>query len=587
MGATASVARRRNYRAPALVPRHEGVVAPRPRRAPQPADRLAVRRAEARSAVQTVLQAEGVECRRAWNRLRNELDACFDSWSTKKAGTEEAMQIKATLRAAIAMHDSAHLCTALHRAESLGMQSSLLRSILDDLLAREDLEGTWLCLSSALQEEDHFALGFWLDEARVKQLVVPPQVHALWDEVEFLSRSAASGFFAELPTDGIAGEPQQSWPYGVTSPTGRRARGGDLTADDGFFAREPSRSENGSKQACQYQEELDYKVRQAFAMQDLDAVRSLAVEATMCGLDASFAYGVALTLEENLYGEATPSKRTSAPYAFEASNGRPRPGASAATAAQDSNGQPDIVSELRSRSVRDLKADLNRLGIDTRGVLEKEELVQLVANRGGGTAVGAQSPGAASTPVGGFGQSAPRHQPGGGVPRQAPDSQSGGSRQAPDSQGGGSRQAAPGPQGPGPGAGGASGAGGAGAAAGTASQDPEPPPRRSKPRTSASFKQGASGGGAGKRTGSAPRPQPRPPPAQSSGPTRAGSLACLGITSLDPTEEELRKAYKRAAMRWHPDRQHNHDHPEEAKQKFVEVRTAYEYLLKAFPGSTA
>merc|ERR1711957_1120454 len=51
----------------------------------------------------------------------------------------------------------------------------------------------------------------------------------------------------------------------------------------------------------------------------------------------------------------------------------------------------------------------------------------------------------------------------------------------------------------------------------------------------------------------------------------------LGLAG-NPTAEEVRRAYKLAALRWHPDRQQNHNCAEEAKKRFQEVRAAFELL---------
>ncbi|GJE94621.1 DnaJ-domain-containing protein [Phanerochaete sordida] len=43
------------------------------------------------------------------------------------------------------------------------------------------------------------------------------------------------------------------------------------------------------------------------------------------------------------------------------------------------------------------------------------------------------------------------------------------------------------------------------------------------------------------------------------------------------TEDEIRVAYKKLALKWHPDR--HQDHKEEAQEKFVEIKDAYLHLL--------
>merc|ERR1719231_995813 len=50
----------------------------------------------------------------------------------------------------------------------------------------------------------------------------------------------------------------------------------------------------------------------------------------------------------------------------------------------------------------------------------------------------------------------------------------------------------------------------------------------------------------------------------------------LGLTTESPSEEELKKAYKKAALKHHPDR--NKNNKEAAEAKFEEVAEAYAVL---------
>jgi len=80
-------------------------------------------------------------------------------------------------------------------------------------------------------------------------------------------------------------------------------------------------------------------------------------------------------------------------------------------------------------------------------------------------------------------------------------------------------------------------------------------------------------------SGEAPPPQS---PQSSTGMTREAALECLGLPAGEQlTAAELRRAYKAAAMRWHPDRQRNHTKKEEATRRFQDVRAAYELLQAA------
>jgi len=58
------------------------------------------------------------------------------------------------------------------------------------------------------------------------------------------------------------------------------------------------------------------------------------------------------------------------------------------------------------------------------------------------------------------------------------------------------------------------------------------------------------------------------------------SIKVLGLPRGSvPTPEGLRQAYRKAALRWHPDRPHNAGVPE-ASAMFIRSRTAYEFLSK-------
>eukprot|EP00754_Rhynchopus_humris_P040354 Rhum_TRINITY_DN23396_c0_g1::Rhum_TRINITY_DN23396_c0_g1_i1::g.177877::m.177877/K09510/DNAJB4; DnaJ homolog subfamily B member 4 len=54
----------------------------------------------------------------------------------------------------------------------------------------------------------------------------------------------------------------------------------------------------------------------------------------------------------------------------------------------------------------------------------------------------------------------------------------------------------------------------------------------------------------------------------------------LGV-SEDATEEEIRKQYKKLAMKWHPDRQRTEEAKEQASEEFKKISVAYETLSDA------
>lgn len=97
---------------------------------------------------------------------------------------------------------------------------------------------------------------------------------------------------------------------------------------------------------------------------------------------------------------------------------------------------------------------------------------------------------------------------------------------------------------------------------------------------------------AGRAAASASRPAPRgeqrAPPKRprlaAQALTSGQALRCLGLApSGRPTSEEVRGAYRRAALRWHPDRRQNHGREAEATQRFQAIRDAYAFLQGAAP----
>eukprot|EP00928_Gymnodinium_smaydae_P020558 TRINITY_DN17945_c0_g1_i1.p1 TRINITY_DN17945_c0_g1~~TRINITY_DN17945_c0_g1_i1.p1 ORF type:complete len:832 (-),score=115.70 TRINITY_DN17945_c0_g1_i1:438-2933(-) len=103
---------------------------------------------------------------------------------------------------------------------------------------------------------------------------------------------------------------------------------------------------------------------------------------------------------------------------------------------------------------------------------------------------------------------------------------------------------------------------------------PPPPPPRAGPQSDAGASRG--GGGEGGRR------EERRSPAQAAGSsTEAAALELLGLQAgFSP--EELRSAYKKAAMKWHPDRPAWRTAGEEevkrATETFQRVKDAYDYL---------
>lgn len=71
------------------------------------------------------------------------------------------------------------------------------------------------------------------------------------------------------------------------------------------------------------------------------------------------------------------------------------------------------------------------------------------------------------------------------------------------------------------------------------------------------------------------------PAASSASDARARYLDLLGFVADDePSADELKKAYRSMAMRWHPDRPHNRNRVQEATEKFQVAKDAYEYFME-------
>jgi hypothetical protein len=60
---------------------------------------------------------------------------------------------------------------------------------------------------------------------------------------------------------------------------------------------------------------------------------------------------------------------------------------------------------------------------------------------------------------------------------------------------------------------------------------------------------------------------------------RTEALKLLGFapTAL-PSRDEIKKAYRAGALKYHPDRQHNHEDPEKAAAMFRRVKAAFDIL---------
>lgn len=91
-----------------------------------------------------------------------------------------------------------------------------------------------------------------------------------------------------------------------------------------------------------------------------------------------------------------------------------------------------------------------------------------------------------------------------------------------------------------------------------------------------------------RRAGTEPRPesagssQTKPPPSapQPFADLRRAHLVTLGFAeTATPRGDELKGAYRKAAMRWHPDRPHNQSNPEKATEMFQKAKASYDFLI--------
>merc|ERR1711904_254894 len=80
---------------------------------------------------------------------------------------------------------------------------------------------------------------------------------------------------------------------------------------------------------------------------------------------------------------------------------------------------------------------------------------------------------------------------------------------------------------------------------------------------------------------SSSKPPPPPPPRPARPTSREAYLELLGFApDADPGAEELKKAYRKMAMQWHPDRPHNRERSAEATEMFQAAKEAYDYFME-------
>jgi len=490
----------------------------------QAATQAAERGEAAALALQIILEQQAGVCRELWRQVHEELNVAEALWESNgqqqqlHTSAASIADARALLAAAAAACDATQLAEALQQAETLGLVETLpdLRSSITKLRLEEEAEALWRCLGRALTDRDRFELQLWCDEAAAQGLCVPPEVTSALRALQ----GAEHARLAELG----------------------------------------------------YQADFDSRVAEARGRGDRQLLQELASEARALGADASSAEASLTALHSNSDGKGLPSHQGAQPQE---------------TPASGSNEQGSLNAEdLRQLDVASLRANLALSGLDVSCISDKEELIRLLLATSEGQRVERSTiDGTASGSNLGAGM--PKY----AMPKAAAEARptaaaasagdatgpTAGRREAPPNVSAGRPSVAgakatvpghpdaawrnrPPPPPHQPSGGGSSARPGAGTPPGKASAAPFPPRQK---RPDEPWEEGAQ----------------RPPAAKiPAGPmTRMRALACLGLSG-EPDEAEVRRAYKQAALRWHPDRRQNHGRADEAKVRFQEVREAFDFL---------
>jgi len=479
--------------------------------------------AAAESEIVAIIAEQATLTGSLWEALSEELSLQEAMW-VSAAAEGHATHACTLLSEAFASHDASQVLEALAHGESFGfVVATSLRDLIRRLLHEEDLEVMWRCLAAAVSAADRVELEFWVEEAASHGLSVPRDVQtmltALCDE--------------------------------------ERAKLVEL----------------------EHQASFDAKVKMAHETCDHSGLQQLVKEAKLRSLDASLAEAALAAAEHDKaaaepgLGKACssqaqqqppqpqkperqeskqqlpPEQKEQAPQQRQKEEKQPSP-----QRPREQPQQPAREREPLGPTVEELKRQLAELGVSSDGVFEKTELLKLLsaarnrkrreANETNSTAQpGPRIPESGTTADAGtrFGKSPSR------------STSKGTSSSPPGFWGTGSQEQS--------------------SYRRTATGAP-PPASGSKPSSTAggSNQGGSSGsqGAKGKRGGKAAAGDAE----------RTKALACLGLDA-NASPEEIRKAYKQAAMKWHPDRRQNHAQPEEAKQRFQEIRAAYDTLQAA------
>lgn len=581
----------------------------------------------ARRELQAIMEQQAEVSAGLWQQLEEELGLAQALWESLTASTEasdeaaaerlgEQCTAQVLLREAVQARDGAQVTEALAYAAQTGLPppSQDVQELLTRLKLEEDLEVLWRCFMRALDAEDAIDLDFWCEEATAQELFVPEEVRRVVRSL----RGAERARMAEL---------EYKWSFDA------RVQDALNAGDEALLVRLVVEAESLGADAA--------TARGALASMRADTGGSsgsgqAAASAAAPPRASSEGPGEALSPR----GDASTGERVpwaGDPADFSAGRHEPSvdPGGWGAPPAADAGtgggggGRADAGScggagagagdsagagcgglsaeELRHQSVASLKAELAKYGLDGAGHCEKDELVRvlLAARRAQAEAEAATGAGTGRPPGASGGGDAGAGTPRAGTPTAGPSFTSA----PPPPRAQQQRPSAEVPLLPKAelqgrwfrGSGAATLISGDmvtfsnGASVKLIPLGPDKFGMAFDGRTyhghllngKITWNDGDvwSRTGAG-RPGGPTRPQAsRPqqgeaPPAASMAKgrmSRAQALVCLELAG-NPCEEELRKAYKKAALRWHPDRRQNHDRADEAKERFQEVRAAFEYL---------
>jgi len=488
----------------------------------------------AKERVLQLSQTQGTSCMRLQNALQGEFDLATRS---NDCAGEFKQEIESVF-AAGARAEVAALTSALDlaNAQGLPMEGTMAGSLLEKLRKEEELEGIWCCLASSLEAADRVAIVFWCEEAAQLGVTVPPEI--------------------------------------------------DLALDD-LKSEEAARLARWESEAS-----LAALATTAFHRRDIEALRDLAEQAQRAGSDPSAALAALAALTGDLQEDDTESAGITG-----------TPGASCSSfsfPAQSSNGAEPEEEELERLYVSSPNGQAHCFGMYVLVREEKPNGMPVWRQLGGERWLYADKDGRWS-----IGSNKVREknfncsagfifcpEPHGGImPHEmkmwcrwdegknkwAKDDEITVASEyveeviEPRRKRGAGRSAKQGKS--------------RGGRAGRGRGEGQPKASGRQTRQAAQHQQQPPGSALPHRTAASgtrfPHSQ-QPPPSflpSAAGMGKAKALRVLGFSAAQSVNaEDLRKAYRQQALRWHPDRPQNHGSEQEAKSKFLKVREAFEFM---------